>query len=431
MNILAATTSAFKAASSITAAGAAAATTSAAPMIGPRTVFVKVSPLPITFAERRAVLHALKKQTRIEVFKKMRHAPASFISVADTEEGARKLIDASPLTYDILTTTPEAPLIPEPVVMPTLPQHRAEKQAKDIDTQPSPPPNTSITSNENRRQFVVHMFPSPNYRHMHHISLSPFYGPWKPDTYRKKTVIDALSKNIPQNIRQPGLAEWDPSGFELEESEPAPHGFLERSRRRREIKDQPAVMRGLANYEREVEELRRRRILGELSHNEEAVDKDELQPSDEWLLTHEKPIFQSSKKPPKTSNTSATAKQSLGEADAAVDGYKDIESTLSSRPVALEQDHADCADSTEDPFCIEDSLEALFPDEGISKSWITSHQITAVEGPQTTLDTTLATKIIAKNIQRRETRERIERDADLEAEEASKLATEADEGVVP
>ncbi|KAL2891809.1 hypothetical protein HOO65_011167 [Ceratocystis lukuohia] len=430
MNIPAATTSAFKAASSITAAGAAAATTTA-PMIGPRTVFVKVSPLPITFAERRAVLHALKKQARIEVFKKMRHSPASFISVADTEDGARKLVDASPLTYDILSTTSDTPLIPEPVIMPTLPQHRAEKQAKDIDTQPSPPPNTATTSNENRRQFVVHMFPSPNYRHMHHISLSPFYGPWKPDTHRKKTVIDALSKNIPQNIRQPGLAEWDPLGFELEESEPAPHGFLERSRRRREIKDQPAVMRGLANYEREVEELRRRRILGELSHNKEAVDRDELQPSDEWLLTHEKPIFQGSKKPPKTSSTSATAKQSLKEADAAVDGYKDIESTSSSRPVALEQDHADCADPTEDPFCIEDSLEALFPDEGSSKSWSTSHQKTAVEESQTTLDTTLATKIIAKNIQKRETQERIERDADLEVEEASKLATVANEGIVP
>lgn len=38
----------------------------------PRTIFVRVSPAPLTFAERRAVLHALKKHCRIDFFKKIK-----------------------------------------------------------------------------------------------------------------------------------------------------------------------------------------------------------------------------------------------------------------------------------------------------------------------------------------------------------------------
>lgn len=40
-------------------------------LIRARSLFVNVSPAPTNLAERRAVLHALKKHGQIEVFKKL------------------------------------------------------------------------------------------------------------------------------------------------------------------------------------------------------------------------------------------------------------------------------------------------------------------------------------------------------------------------
>ena len=37
----------------------------------PRTVYVKASPAPLTFAERRAVLHALKRHCKVDYFQKI------------------------------------------------------------------------------------------------------------------------------------------------------------------------------------------------------------------------------------------------------------------------------------------------------------------------------------------------------------------------
>ncbi|KAL5594408.1 hypothetical protein BROUX41_001341 [Berkeleyomyces rouxiae] len=412
------------------ASAAAAATASASkvaigsPMIGPRTIFIKVSPLPISFAERRAILHALKKQTRIEVFKKMRHAPASFISVAETEEGARKLVAVSPLTYDILTTGPDAPLIPKPTVMPTLPQHIADKQVRDSPS--TPMPNTATAPDENRRQFVVHMFPSPNYKHMHHIALSPFYGPWKTDIHRKQTIIDALSKNIPQNIRQAGLAEWDPTVLDMEEPEPMPNSFNERFRRRKEMESQPAVFRGLASFQKEVEAAKQRRLLGELPGDDWSSNKDEMQPTDEWLMSHEKPIFQGPKKKTKpateTSSTDAVLQHPPNhdflEASVATD--ESVESTSNSDSQPTQEDQLEGA--------LDDSLEALTPYEETGDAWNTHHSPAKAVESQSTLDNaSLASKIFESHIQKKEVQDRLDKDADSEAELASKLAAAHDE----
>lgn len=37
-----------------------------------RTVFVRATPVPLSFAERRAVLHALKQHCRIDFFQKIK-----------------------------------------------------------------------------------------------------------------------------------------------------------------------------------------------------------------------------------------------------------------------------------------------------------------------------------------------------------------------
>lgn len=41
-------------------------------VFAPRTIFVRASPAPLTFAERRAVLHALKRHCRIDFFRKIK-----------------------------------------------------------------------------------------------------------------------------------------------------------------------------------------------------------------------------------------------------------------------------------------------------------------------------------------------------------------------
>ncbi|KKA30797.1 hypothetical protein TD95_005248, partial [Thielaviopsis punctulata] len=301
---------------------AAAARSSAAQLLSSCTVFVKVSPLPITFAERRAVLHAMKKHGRIEVFKKLpvsdeavaahcqdsNHSPAAFISVAATVEAAQKLVAASPLTYDLLTTPPSGSNItPEPTVMPTLPQHIAEKQARQHGGPSAPAPGTTPPPNEERRQFVVHMFPSPNYNHNYRISNSPFYGPWKSNPYRKQPVIDALVKNIPRNVRQAGLAEWEHLDSELEElvtvDLSATDMWAERARKRHEAEEQPEVYKGLLKLQQEVEELRRQRILGqsvddepeEEEAEEEETESPDDQPPDQWLDSHTKGIRETKK----------------------------------------------------------------------------------------------------------------------------------------
>ena len=54
------------------AARSASAARAPASLLIPRTLFVKASPPPLTFSERRAVLHALKRHCRIDFFRKLK-----------------------------------------------------------------------------------------------------------------------------------------------------------------------------------------------------------------------------------------------------------------------------------------------------------------------------------------------------------------------
>lgn len=226
----------------------------------PRTIFIKASPPPLTFAERRAVLHALKRHCRIDFFRKIRNNPSSFLSLTESEEAARSLISRSPLRYQLSVDPNDLSAHPlpqmtepsdstDPSCDPTKTQAAATGETAATTTTTTTTTTTAKPTTRNAsdlaKEFVIHIFP----RHMakKHVELvedSPLHGPWPgpPDT------VSFVARNLRRSIRdQPalkdGFSDWE-TGGQLQEDGDAPakaadigpRHYAQRRQKRREAK---------------------------------------------------------------------------------------------------------------------------------------------------------------------------------------------------
>ncbi|ETS82141.1 hypothetical protein PFICI_07143 [Pestalotiopsis fici W106-1] len=237
-----------------------------------RTLFVKCSPAPSSFTERRAVLKTLAAagtDTNIEVFKRLEDS-SSFIAVTTTPESARSLLSDSPYERIVhLQDAAKASLfstaawgasfrttITDPVNVQPVEQwrRRGSKSTGTGDT------TAEISMGLISKTFTIHVFPAnASFNHKRAVELSPLHGPWPRNDGYDTFVSLALKKSIPGSRMSPGLRDWhtgrqlsqDPMGHEDEGAESLLGSksrrsyFIERRIRKAE-NEIPDVMRSLA-----------------------------------------------------------------------------------------------------------------------------------------------------------------------------------------
>ncbi|KAI1344914.1 hypothetical protein F5Y15DRAFT_11350 [Xylariaceae sp. FL0016] len=248
-----------------------------------RTVFIKCTPAPVSFYERRAVLKALQMATfeSIETFKKLEDE-GSFIAITKKPGHAHGLVNDSPFSRTIIAPDPDA--VP-------LPKTRAWGAEFDLSgTIAAPvhpmPTNKTVKSTPAsadlglaHKTFVLHVFPSNSaYVHTKEVKKSPLHGRW-PDNKGIETFISsALYKTIPSGHMRPALQDWetgnqlssDSTNFSGEAREGAAFSLLgkkrisaretflmERLRRRRDESEVPEVMKSLSGFAHKYSQARK------------------------------------------------------------------------------------------------------------------------------------------------------------------------------
>ncbi|KAK7427859.1 hypothetical protein QQZ08_005632 [Neonectria magnoliae] len=189
------------------ASAAAKATTFAKQQIAPRSISISVSPPPVNFAERRAVLQALKQHGGVEFFKSVPGHDSMFVSLMKDREAVSRLVTTSPFSYavSIPTSAPETALSGVysrdglSKLKPVTKMKIQDKSSASGSSQESP-----------EKEFTIQVWPHPEYRH-HISSRSVLHRAW-PDVIGKNDsfITKILKQSLPKTMVAKGLANWEP-----------------------------------------------------------------------------------------------------------------------------------------------------------------------------------------------------------------------------
>jgi hypothetical protein len=160
------------------------------------------------------------------------------------DDTATKLIVKSPLTYQLLEPKSDSPLrsvLPNTAAGPVVTQTTTPLPSNTEQAAISDPTHVS---NEPRKEFTLHIFPSRDFSHWETIKKSPLYGPWPkqlPNTVMKET----LRASVPNGVAKEGLIDWS---IDLDETRAprlgaAPYAW--RTNRRDRKNSLPAATKGL------------------------------------------------------------------------------------------------------------------------------------------------------------------------------------------
>ncbi|KAI4600682.1 hypothetical protein KJ359_012844 [Pestalotiopsis sp. 9143b] len=236
-----------------------------------RTLFIKCSPAPSTFTERRAILKALATtgaDTKIEVFKKLEDS-SSFIAVTTEPESARSLVSESPYQRIVhLQDSAKASLFSTAAwgasFRPTITDPVNVQPAEEWREGSGPAGSSNSVEHSSlgltSKTFTIHVFPAnPSFSHKRAVELNPLHGPWPRHDGYDTYVSMALKKAVPGGRMSPGLRDWDTGkqisqgslGREDEGAESLLGSKLRRSyfiekRRRKAETELPDVMKSLA-----------------------------------------------------------------------------------------------------------------------------------------------------------------------------------------
>ncbi|KAG5919389.1 hypothetical protein E4U42_006533 [Claviceps africana] len=196
--------------------------------ITPRSIRVLVSPVPVTFAERRSVLQVLEQYGPVEVFQMAPGQHANFISVTKEEATAKKLVDSSPLVYRMPPPLKQTDIDVADLVVgdisnafntestrPSVLDASQEQSATNDDDKAALGDGftSAFEQQQNQQQqaaqFKLDIFPEPNYHHEFAMSRSPLHYSW-PTTYDRDQsfATSILKHSLPQTIASEGLAHW-------------------------------------------------------------------------------------------------------------------------------------------------------------------------------------------------------------------------------
>ncbi|KAF4584123.1 pal1-like protein [Ophiocordyceps camponoti-floridani] len=141
-----------------------------------RTIRVLVSPTPVTFTERRAVLQVLEKHGAIQMFRMTPDYYANFVSVTRDEETVDRLVSSCPIGYQI----------------------REDGIVKREDK------DKGFVSD-----FFLNIFPEPDYRHDYTEAREPTRHPWPPMWQKDQSLMaTTLQQSLPSTLAARGLAHW-------------------------------------------------------------------------------------------------------------------------------------------------------------------------------------------------------------------------------
>ncbi|KAH6655441.1 hypothetical protein BKA67DRAFT_534366 [Truncatella angustata] len=190
-----------------------------------RTIFVKCSPAPSNFTERRAILKALSTaggKKALEVFKRLEDS-SSFIAVTADPGCAKTLVDESPYkrilhvqdsaTAATFATTAWGAAFRTTIADPVNVQPLEEWQGESKTDKPVGGAGLGLNS----KIFTIHVFPgNAAYSHKQAISQNPLYGPWPARSGYETFVSAALRRTVPGSHMAAGLRDWD-TGNQLSE----------------------------------------------------------------------------------------------------------------------------------------------------------------------------------------------------------------------
>ncbi|KAJ4265628.1 hypothetical protein NW762_004922 [Fusarium torreyae] len=150
-----------------------------------RSVFVKVLPAPINFAERRSILRVLEKHGQVEYFRHLPTQPGVFISLMKEKEVAQKLVNSSPIQSAIPAS----------------------------DSEPSHPTRMDRTTAQinkhmaNTREFTITAEAAPKYKHQN--ARSNIARVW-PNFIKTGNEFpsETLRQSLPSSIAAEGLRYW-------------------------------------------------------------------------------------------------------------------------------------------------------------------------------------------------------------------------------
>ncbi|KAF4986915.1 hypothetical protein FDECE_15697 [Fusarium decemcellulare] len=172
-----------------------------------RSISIFVSPAPINFVERRAVLRVLEQHGRVDFFKAIPGEKSIFVSLMKDSESVARIISHSPIkftaaAFNYLTKTNS------PVGTGTA--STAGEASRWMTTFKKDDPSFITDGNETLTEFTAQVWPSPEYRH-HASSASALSRPWPEFIDKTKSFISAtLKQSLPGSMAAEGLKHWDP-----------------------------------------------------------------------------------------------------------------------------------------------------------------------------------------------------------------------------
>ncbi|KAE9375164.1 hypothetical protein N431DRAFT_402495 [Stipitochalara longipes BDJ] len=182
-----------------------------------RTVFLKLHPSARTFAERREVLRVMERFGEVSMFKSNKYnprtpTPNTFIVLFASESAAQDLINASPIRYRLISTTP-SPSAPPLGHAPHSPATSSTPSPTADPQSPSEPQSSSQDQNaaQEEHPYQLHAYPSTHNHTLYLASplLNPLHGPFSPVQPRNSYIAASLSHNTPSSIMTPGLLDWE------------------------------------------------------------------------------------------------------------------------------------------------------------------------------------------------------------------------------
>ncbi|TFB04070.1 hypothetical protein CCMA1212_003702 [Trichoderma ghanense] len=185
-------------------------------VLSERSIRVLVTPTPITFAERRSVLQVLEQYGPVEFFRMTPGYHANFVSITKESTTAERLVSSSPLTYKITEPVRSAVEdiyvadLDEPesfnAAQPTITGEQ-QRNASPLPNGPNQPPEEG--QKQGQREFMLEIFPLPEYNHRFAMAGSLLHGSW-PEGYERDQSFMAktLEQSLPNSIASKGLVHW-------------------------------------------------------------------------------------------------------------------------------------------------------------------------------------------------------------------------------
>ncbi|KAI9899949.1 hypothetical protein N3K66_004211 [Trichothecium roseum] len=185
---------------------------------------VLVYPAPITFAERRSVLQVLERYGPIETFRLTHGFHSNFFSATKDTETATRLLEASPVSYMVSTTTSPGAASTAGADLTAPPSFESIKPTTTMYDPGALGPSgasgapgasgesTSSSVKQHRKQaFTLEIYPiEEKYRHVPSSDKMASHADW-PLSYKNNTsfMAAALKQVVPASLAATGLTSWD------------------------------------------------------------------------------------------------------------------------------------------------------------------------------------------------------------------------------